>query len=108
MIANLFQDLPRDLPAEQFTTLLEAPDIRLERIISHGQRSAEGFWYDQAQHEWVIVLAGAARLVFEGPAAPVELKPGDYLNIPAHMRRRVEWTAPDEPTIWLAIFYGVG
>ena len=101
---NLFADLPRLLPDELFTTLLEAANVRIERIVSHGHASPEGFWYDQDQHEWVVVLKGAARLRFED--GTVEMKPGDFVNIPAHKKHRVEWTTPDEPTIWLAVYYG--
>lgn len=103
MIANVFADLPTDLPDELFTTLLDASDFRIERIVSHGHASAEGFWYDQEQHEWVIVLKGEAKLRFED--GMVEMKPGDFVNIPAHKKHRVEWSTPDEPTIWLAVFY---
>lgn len=103
MTSNLFKDLPSNLPNELFTTLLEATNLRLERIVSHGHSSPEGFWYDQDQHEWVVVLQGSARLSIEGETK--ELKLGDYINIPAHYKHRVEWTSPDEPTIWLAVFY---
>jgi cupin 2 domain-containing protein len=89
---------------ELCTTLLDAGVVRIERIVSHGHASPEGFWYDQDQHESVMVLKGAARLRFEDEA--VEMKPGDFLNIPAHKKHRVEWTTPDEPTIWLAVHYG--
>ncbi|MBL8816482.1 MAG: cupin domain-containing protein [Planctomyces sp.] len=101
--SSLFADLPADLPEELFTTLLEAASVRIERIVSHGHSSPEDFWYNQDQHEWVIVLKGAARLRFDD--ALLELRPGDFVNIPAHTRHRVEWTTPDEPTIWLAVFY---
>ena len=101
---NLFADLPARLPAELIGTLLEAADVRIERIVSHGHASPEGFWYDQDRHEWVVVLKGAARLQFED--GMVEMKPGDFVNIPAHNKHRVEWTTPDEPTIWLAVHYG--
>lgn len=99
-MTNLFADLPDEL----FTTLLEAADVRIERIVSHGHASPEGFWYDQEQHEWVVVLKGAARLRFEDET--IELKPGDFVNILAHRKHQVEWTTPDEPTIWLAVHYG--
>jgi cupin 2 domain-containing protein len=102
-MSNLFGDLAPHLPDELFTTLLNADELRIERIVSHGHASPEGFWYDQDQHEWVIVLKGAARLSFEDET--LEMKPGDFLNIPAHKRHRVEWTTPDEPTIWLAVHY---
>ena len=102
---NLFADLPQQLPDELSTTLLEAANVRIERIVSHGHASPEDFWYDQSQHEWIMVLKGAARLRFEGEEQPVEMVPGDSANIPAHKKHRVEWTMPNEPTIWLAVFY---
>ena len=102
--ANLLVDLPRDLSTEQFETILKAATVRIERIVSRGHASPPGFWYDQAEHEWVVVLAGAERLRLEG-GEPTEMRPGDYVNIPAHRRHRVEWTHPDEPTVWLAIHY---
>jgi cupin 2 domain-containing protein len=104
--ANLFTEIPKHLPNELFTTLLEADNVRIERIVSHGHASPEGFWYDQDHHEWVIVLKGAAKLHFEDEA-PVEMKPGDFINISAHKRHRVDWTTPDEPTIWLAVHYAL-
>jgi cupin 2 domain-containing protein len=101
---NLFTELPRHLPNELATTLLEAANVRIERIVSDGHASPEGFHFDQDQHEWVVVLKGAARLHFED--GTVEMKPGDFVNIPAHTKHRVEWTTADEPTIWLAVHYG--
>lgn len=100
---NLFAGLPADLPEELFTTLLDGPGARVERIVSHGHASPAEFWYDQDRHEWVVVLTGAARLAFEDRV--VNLRPGDFLNIPARQKYRVEWTAPDEPTVWLAVHY---
>ena len=102
--ANLFSDLPPNLPNELYTTLFEATNVRIERIVSHGHASPEGFWYDQDQHEWVVVLKGAAWLRFEDEM--IEMKPGDFRNISAHKKQRVEWTTPVEPTVWLAVFYG--
>ena len=103
MTTNLFTGLPANLPDELLTTLLKAANVRIERIVSHGHVSPEGFWYEQDEHEWVIVVKGAARLRFEENT--VEMKSGDFVNIPAHKKHRVEWTTPDEPTIWLAVFY---
>jgi cupin 2 domain-containing protein len=94
-----------DLPDEHFETLLHSGSVRIERIVSHGHASPPGFWYDQAEHEWVMVLQGQAGLRFEGDDQPVVLKPGDFVNIPAHRRHRVEWTTTEEPTIWLAVHY---
>ena len=103
-ITNIFDELPQHLPKELVQTLIRAANVRIERIISHGHASPADFWYDQPQHEWVIVLKGAARIQFED--AMVEMKPGNFMNIPAHKRHRVEWTTPDEPTVWLAVHYG--
>lgn len=102
---NLFADLPNQLPEELYTTLLSSPSMRIERIVSHGHASPEGYWYDQHEHEWVIVLAGAARLRFEQGNRVLDMKPGDYINIPAGQRHRVDWTTSEEPTVWLALFY---
>jgi cupin 2 domain-containing protein len=105
---NLFADLPPNLvpphlAAEQIETLLETPAIRIERIVSRGHASPPGFWYDQPQDEWVAVLQGASRLRFEDRV--VEMKAGDSVHIPAHVRHRVDWTTPDAPTIWLALHF---
>jgi cupin 2 domain-containing protein len=101
--ANVFDDRPPTLPDEVFSTLLESTNVRIERIVSQRHASPEGFWYDQDHHEWVMVLKGAARLRFEDQT--VEMKSGHFINIPAHKKHRVEWTTPDEPTIWLAVHY---
>ena len=103
---NLFSALPVRLPEELVETLAAGKHVRIERIVSTGQASPEGFWYDQEESEWVVVLKGEARLLFEGDAQPIHLKPGDHVTIPAHRRHRVEWTTPSEPTVWLAVFYG--
>ncbi len=100
---NLFDNLPTSVPQELIEILAENQHVRIERIVSHRHASPDGFWYDQEEHEWVIVLKGAATLRFENET--VEMKPGDFVNIPAHTKHRVEWTTPDEPTIWLAVFY---
>lgn len=102
---NLFADLPPRLADEDVTVLLAAPGFRIERIVSRGQVSAADFWYDQPQAEWVIVLAGAASLAFEGDGVVRNLHAGDYVHIPAHRRHRVEWTDPAQATVWLAVHY---
>jgi cupin 2 domain-containing protein len=101
---NLFADIPADLPEELFQTLLSTSNVRIERIISLGHASPQGFWYDQETHEWVLLVKGAARLMFEGEE-PIDLRPGSFVNVPAHRRHRVEWTDSTQPTIWLAIHY---
>lgn len=103
-VNNIFDDLPQHLPKELVQILVLAADVRIERIISHGHASPTDFWYDQAQHEWVIVLKGAARLQFE--VGMVEMMVGDFINIPAFKKHRVDWTTPDEPTVWLGVRYG--
>ena len=100
---NVFQPLPDDLTEEAFTELLRRGSVRIERIVSAGHASPEGFWYDQDGDEWVIVLEGAAAIQFDHEPAPVELTRGAYLNIPAHRRHRVAWTSPTEKTVWLAV-----
>ena len=102
---NLFADLPTSLHEELVTILAENPNVRIERIVSTGHISPEGFWYDQDEHEWVVVLKGEASLTFENGES-AQMKPGDCFLIPAHRKHRVEWTTPDEPTVWLAVFYG--
>jgi cupin 2 domain-containing protein len=102
-MTNLFSDLPSEIPDELIETLLQAKMVRIERIVSRGHASPPAFWYDQPENEWVVVLRGAARLRFEDDV--IKLEPGDYVNIPAHKKHRVDWTIPDEPTVWLAVFY---
>jgi len=102
---NLFTDIPQDLDAEMLDTLLQSGDTRIERIVSKGHTSPQSGWYDQAQHEWVILLEGAATIAFED-GKETNLSKGDYLNIPAHVKHKVSWTDPDVETIWLAVFYG--
>ena len=101
---NLFADLPTQLPEELVMTLLDASSVRIERIVSHGEASPDGFWYDQDEAEFVLVLAGAARLGF-ADGAMLPLGPGEWADIAPHRRHRVEWTDPDTPTVWLAVFY---
>ena len=100
---NLFAIAP-DASGELTEILAKSRAARVERIVSRGHASPPGFWYDQSEHEWVALLSGAARLVFEG-GAEVPLAPGDYLLIPAHQRHRVEWTTPHQETVWLAVFF---
>jgi cupin 2 domain-containing protein len=100
---NLFADLG-PAPDERFDTLAVSAGLRIERIVSWGQASAPGYWYDQDEDEWVCLLAGRARLRMQGPDEEVELAPGDWLWFAAHRRHRVEWTAPDRATVWLAVF----
>ena len=97
---------PASPPApETFDCLLEAPGIRIERIVSQGHRSPLGFWYDQPTAEWVVLISGAALLQIEGIPSAHRLAPGDWIHLPAHCRHRVEWTDPASTTIWLAVHF---
>jgi cupin 2 domain-containing protein len=102
---NLLASLPGGLAAEQMTELLASENVRIERIVSTGQASPPGFWYDQDWAEWVLLLAGSAGVLIEGEAAARTMRPGDYLHIPAHRRHRVAWTDAAHPTVWLAVHY---
>ena len=104
-LSNLLTDLPENVPDELFQTILDKPNIRIERIVSLGHATPEGGWFDQETDEWVLLVQGAARLRFEDGA--VEMLPGDYVHIAAHRRHRVEWTDGEQPTIWLAVHYNV-
>ena len=106
MSDNLFADLPTTPEtAERLQTLLDRPGLRIERIVSTGQSSPPGFWYDQPDAEWVVLLAGDAELRFADEPQARALRPGDFVEIAAHRRHRVEATSLNEPTVWLAIHY---
>jgi cupin 2 domain-containing protein len=102
---NVFDAIPASGLAEQLTPILDAPHVRVERIVSRGHASPDGFWYDQDEAEWVVVLQGSAGLQFEGETEPRTLQRGDHVAIPAHRRHRVAWTDAHEPTIWLAVHH---
>jgi cupin 2 domain-containing protein len=102
---NLLANLPTNLASEALDVLAEGQNVRVERIVSKGHASPNDFWYDQPQTEFVVLLSGEAHLLFEGEPAPRELKPGDYLVIPARCRHRVTWTTNDSSSIWLAVHY---
>lgn len=104
-MTNLFAGIPAKADEEVFNDLLKRPGVRIERIVSTGQASPPGFWYDQDWDEWVVVLAGGAGLVIEGEAE-MTLSPGDYVFLPAHTRHRVTWTDTGRPTVWLAVHIG--
>ncbi|MGY0615046.1 cupin domain-containing protein [Vibrio sp. FJH11] len=101
---NLFKDLPHDVSEETFEDLLCRENLRIECIVSHGQTSPEQGWYDQEEHEWVLVLKGAGELTFENGSVQ-RLEAGDHIDIPARTKHKVSWTDPNQETIWLAVFY---
>ena len=103
---NLFADVSAASAGEEaFSKIFAQPGLKIERIVSQGQASPPEFWYDQAWNEWVIVLKGGATLQFEDEPATRELGEGDYVFIPARKRHRVEWTDPQQPTVWLAVHF---
>lgn len=99
-LRNLFGDLPAPAPDEHFETLFATGSTRIERIVSHRHASPPGFWYDQAEAEWVMLAQGCAELEFDD-GRRIVLAPGDWLTIPAGCRHRVASTGPD--TVWLAV-----
>ncbi|USD39792.1 cupin domain-containing protein [Ferrimonas sp. SCSIO 43195] len=101
---NLLTNLPQNLTNELFETLVDSKSVKIERILSKGQHTPADEWYDQDEHEWVMVVAGAARIVFED-GNEVVMGPGDHLLLPAHRRHRVSWTDPEQTTVWLAVHW---
>jgi cupin 2 domain-containing protein len=102
---NLLRDIPDARAGEITEAIVGAPGVRIERIVSLGQASPPDFWYDQAETEWVLLLAGAALLRFADEPEARLIGPGDCVEIAAHRRHRVDWTDPAQPTVWLAVFY---
>ncbi len=103
---SIFSGFPEIAESKEITeTLLETKQFRLERILSTGQKTPPGEWYDQNANEWVILLSGEAGVLFEGEAEACVMRPGDYVHIPAHRRHRVEWTDPEHKTVWLTLHY---
>lgn len=100
---NLLADVPTNLSEEEITVLAESPGVKIERLVSTGQASPPGFWYDQDWTEWVFLISGSAGLLIEGESAPRSLRPGAYVEIPQHARHRVAWTDAEQPTVWLAV-----
>lgn len=99
-VNNIFAGASAGAGQEKFLTLFESIGVRMERIVSHAHSSPPGFWYDQAEQEWVILMRGQATLEF-ADGELVELKEGDSLAIPPHAKHRVKQTAPE--TVWLAV-----
>ncbi|MGN2717867.1 cupin domain-containing protein [Aliivibrio fischeri] len=100
----MFTDIPNELPSEIFEDILSTSNIRIERILSYGHSSPEQGWYDQDENEWVLVLSGFGVIEFDDGRV-ITLNKGDYLNIRAHEKHKVQATAPNETTVWLAVFY---
>ena len=103
--SNLFENISDFKGKESLWEIVKNESVRVERIVSQGQASPPGFWYDQDEHEWVAVLTGQVILQIEGQENDMALGPGDTVLLPARTRHRVEWTDPLHPTIWLAVFW---
>ncbi len=104
MKGNIYKDLVADPRKELFENIIQSENIRVEKIISSGQSTPEGQWYDQATDEWVILLQGKAKLLF-ADGQEISLGEGDYLHIPAHKKHRVTYTQAQPPCIWLAVHW---
>ena len=103
-VNNIFE-LPQPLPPDElFTTLFDRDRVLIERIVSTGQVTPAGEWYDQDKDEWLIVLQGEGELSYED-GSRIKLTTGNYLFIPAHQKHRVEYTSTEPPCIWLTIFF---
>ena len=100
---NIFDKIIVDKEEENFFEIFKNETIKIEKIVSNGQKSPENFWYEQEKSEFILLLEGFAILEFEN--REVELKKGDCINIKAKQKHRVKFTSIDEPTIWFAVFY---
>ncbi len=97
---NLFEPNNTDTTKEQFDTLVKTKNIRIEKISSFGQTSTD--WYEQARNEWVVVIEGEGKLLFEDGSEQA-LHKGEYIHIPKMQKHKVIYSA--NPTIWLAIHF---
>ena len=104
ILNNLFKLPKLPIKEERFDKLLEKEGILIERIISTGQVSPPGFWYNQDQDEWVVLIQGIAELEFED-GKKVRLTKGDYVLCPKNLRHRVTYTSVEPACIWLAVHF---
>jgi cupin 2 domain-containing protein len=104
IVKNIFRETPENSREEFLEVLLNNPSFKMERIISQGHVSPENFWYDQVKNEFILLISGNAKILFESDFN-LELMPGDYFIIPAHKKHRVVFTQPDEKTIWLTLHF---
>ena len=100
---NIFDKIIVDKEEENFFEIFKNETIKIEKIVSNGQKSPENFWYEQEKSEFILLLEGFAILEFED--FEIELKKGDCINIKAKQKHRVKFTSLNEPTIWFAVFY---
>ena len=105
VLRNMFAGIPNEVDQESVEELVKDQTLRIERIVSRGQASPPGFWYDQEEHEWVVMLSGKAGIQLEEQSEILSLSPGDFMHIPPHTKHRVEWTDATNETVWLAVFW---
>lgn len=99
---NIYK-LPQEVSQlEKFEQIVSGKNIQIERIVSTGQTTPSGQWYDQELDEWVILLQGESELSYTDYTR-IKIKAGDYLLIPAHTKHRVEYTSIEPACIWLAV-----
>lgn len=92
-------------PHKEFVRMLASgKNVRIKHIVSAGEITPLGEWYDQEEEEWIALIQGEALLVYEN-GEHVRLKSGDTLLIPSHQKHRVAFTSTTPPCIWIAVFY---
>jgi cupin 2 domain-containing protein len=100
---NFFENYPFS-EDEIFEDILKNKNFKIERIVSRGHITPEDEWYNQETDEWVMLLTGSAKLLFD-KGEELKMKPGDFINIPAHKKHKVIFTDTNEDSIWLAVHY---
>ena len=101
---NILLDIPNKINEEIFQELAKTKNCKIQRIISRNHKTPKNKWYDQTENEFIIILQGNAEILFKTEKSVI-MKEGDYLNIPSHVKHRVEKTSDKEETMWLAIHY---
>ena len=98
---NFFDTNGNISSTEIFENVIVGDNLRVERIISHGQTTPPGEWYNQEQDEWVLVLQGEARIAYMD-GSDITLCKGEHLFLPRHKKHRISYTST--PCLWLAVF----
>lgn len=101
---NIFATPNLPLTEELFEPILTTSGLLIERIVSMGQITPPNEWYNQDNDEWVMLVQGNARLLFDhDKGETLNLIAGDYVLIPKNRKHRVVYTSFEPPCIWLAI-----
>ena len=101
---GLLKNIPDASEDEVFENLFCDKKLRVERIVSKGQTTADDYWYDQNSNEFVVVLQGCGIVLFDDKRE-FKLKKGDSLLIKSYQRHKVIFTDKTEETLWLAFFW---